>query len=79
MVKILFLGRLADAAGERERDVELPPGVGDVDALRRWQGEQVPALLDDSVRTIVNDVLARAGQPVGEGDEVAFFPPVSGG
>ena len=79
MVKILFLGRLADAAGQSERDVELPNGIGDVDALRTFLGGQVPALLDGSVRTIVNDVLARAGQPVGDGDEVAFFPPVSGG
>ena len=78
-MKILFLGRLADAAGGGERSVDLPPDVGDAEALRCWLGAEFPALLDPSVRLIVNDVLARRDQPVSANDEVAFFPPVSGG
>lgn len=78
-MKILFLGRLADAAGERERSLDLPYDIADVEALRGWLGEQVPALLDPTVRVIVNNVLAHRGQAVAADDEVAFFPPVSGG
>lgn len=78
-MKIVFLGRLADAAGERERRVDAPPGIRDVEALRAWLGEQVPALLDPSVRVVVNAVLAHRGQAVAAVDEIAFFPPVSGG
>ena len=78
-MKILFLGRLADVAGERERTFDPPPGLTDIDTLRNWLGEQIPALLDPSVRVIVNDVLAHPGQTVAADDEVAFFPPVSGG
>ena len=78
-MKIIFLGRLADAAGERERSVDAPPGITDVEALRGWLGEQVPALLGPSVRMIVNNVLAHRGQSLAPADEVAFFPPVSGG
>ena len=78
-MKILFLGRLADAAGERERMIEPPPGLTDVDALRAWLGKDMSALLDPSVRMIVNDVLAHSGQAITATDEVAFFPPVSGG
>ena len=78
-MKIIFLGRLADAAGERERSVDAPPGITDVEALRGWLGAQVPALLDPGVRTIVNDLLATRGQSVTADDEIAFFPPVSGG
>ena len=78
-MKILFLGRLADAAGERERTIDLPPEVADVELLRALLGNQLPALLDPSVRVIVNDVLAHHGQAITATDEVAFFPPVSGG
>lgn len=78
-VKILFLGRLADAARERERTLELPRDIADVEALRGWIGEQIPALLDPTVRVIVNNVLAHRGQVLTADDEVAFFPPVSGG
>lgn len=78
-MKILFLGRLADAVGEHERTLDLPREIADVDGLRRWLGDRIPALLDPSVRVIVNDVLAHPAQPVAADDEVAFFPPVSGG
>ena len=78
-MNIVFLGRLADAAGERTRSVDLPRGIDDVDALRSWLGAEVAALLDPSVRMIVNDTLATRGQPLAPDDEVAFFPPVSGG
>ena len=78
-MKILFLGRLADTAGERERTLALPPHITDVEALRDWLGTDNPALLDPTVRVIVNSVLAHRGQAVAGDDEVAFFPPVSGG
>ena len=78
-MKIVFLGRLADAAGHREFEFALPPGITDTTALRDLLGKDIPALVDPSVRIIVNDVVARDGHPLAPGDEVAFFPPVSGG
>ena len=78
-MKVVFLGRLADAVGERERNLDLPPEIADVDALRGWLGEQIRALLDPTVRVIVNNVLAHRGQAIAADDEVAFFPPVRGG
>ncbi len=78
-MKVLFLGRLADTVGAAEQSVELPGDVRDVDALRSWLGDQIPALLDPKLRLIVNNVLAQPGQVVTTVDEVAFFPPVSGG
>ena len=78
-MKILFLGCLADTAGEHERTLALPPRIIDVEALRDWLGRDIPALLDPTVRVIVNSVLAHRGQSIAADDEVAFFPPVSGG
>ena len=62
----------------------LPPDVRDVAALRQllaarggeWAGALAP---DRSVLCAVNQVIARPEQGVTDGDEVAFFPPVTGG
>ena len=78
-MKIVFLDASPTRRVTRERSVDLPTGVTDVDALRRWLGEEIPALLDPSVRMIVNNVLAHRGQRIAPDDEIAFFPPVSGG
>ena len=77
-MKILFLGRLADAVGEPQRNLDVPGDIVDVEALRGWLGDEIPALLDQSVRIIVNSVLAQRGQRIAADDEIAFFPPVSG-
>jgi molybdopterin converting factor subunit 1 len=78
-MKILFLGRVADALGMRQIDLALPADIADVEALRCLLGNDYPALLDPTVRVIVNDAVALGSQPVAADDEVAFFPPVSGG
>ena len=78
-MKIVLLGRLADAAGGREQSLDLPSEITDVEALRDWLGEEIPALLDPTVRVIVNNVLAQGGQAIAADNEVAFFPLVSGG
>lgn len=78
-MKIVFLGRLVDVTGQSERAIDLPGEIDDVDGLRAWLGLEIPALLDPKIRLIVNDTLAQRGQHVSPVDEVAFFPPLSGG
>jgi molybdopterin converting factor subunit 1 len=82
-VRILYLGRLQDVAGARAEEVELPDEVRSADAVRAWLSREKPelgaALLDPSVRIVVNDEIVRADQPVGPRDEIAFLPAVSGG
>lgn len=82
-MKIQFFGRLLDAAGEAERVVDVPPEVTDAESLRIWLGVDNPALLKSlrhpSVRLIVNDALVHGNPALRREDEVAFFPPVSGG
>lgn len=82
-VKIVFVGRLADIAGQRETEVDLPPPVREVLALRTWLGEDNPALAealaDPAVRTLVNAALTPGNPRVRDGDEVAFLPIMSGG
>ena len=78
-LKLVFLGRLQDAAGATEREVE---AVGSLNALF---GALDPALaevlLGEKVKIAVNGhiVSDRAGCALSDGDEIAFLPPVSGG
>lgn len=78
MPKLVFLGKLADVAGGAERAVE-PGALADV--LARLPAALAVALLDERVRVALNGELI--GHPeaivLGEGDELAFLPPVSGG
>jgi len=74
-VRILFFGRLGDLAPAGP----VPPGVRDTGALRAWLGRDRPELLDASIRIAVNDEIILGDRALGDGDEIAFLPPVSGG
>ncbi|MBW8755386.1 MAG: MoaD/ThiS family protein [Sphingomonadales bacterium] len=78
MARLLFLGRLEDIAGGAEREV---PGGALVDVLSALDPDLAAALTADRVRLAVNGTLVsdRAAVVLGESDELAFLPPVSGG
>ena len=78
--KVRLFARLSELAGTREAEVDVGEGLtaGEVyqELCRRY-----PALsgLNGSIRYAVNGEYAEPGHSVGEGDEVALIPPVSGG
>jgi molybdopterin synthase sulfur carrier subunit len=74
-MRILYFGRLRDGAPA----APVPATVRDTGALRAWLGESRPELLDSSVRIVVNDEMILGDHPLGDGDEIAFLPPMSGG
>lgn len=78
MARVLLFGALADAAGWRERDIE-----GDtIEALRLHLSADerlAERLARPGLMTVLNQVVVRGDHPVGQDDEVAFAPPVSGG
>ncbi|HUQ13326.1 MAG TPA: MoaD/ThiS family protein [Novosphingobium sp.] len=74
-IRVLFLGRLEDAAGSGMRDVPAEPDVAAL--IASFEPALAALLCSDTVRVAVNGVLG-AG-PLAAGDEVAFLPPVSGG
>ena len=70
----------AQAAGFREREVELPGGATAADVLallRRTVLLTLPGIGRPLIA--VNRQHVEASHPVAEGDEVGIFPPVSGG
>jgi molybdopterin synthase sulfur carrier subunit len=83
-VKLLYFAWLKQKIGTGEEELALPEGVATVGALVDWlktRGPGYGAALEDlsAVRFAVNQEFAALDQPVAEGDEVAFFPPVTGG
>ena len=80
LVTIRLFARLREIAGAAELTRDLPPGAT---AGAAWQhlAREFPALAgyERAVSCAVNAEYARMDAPLGDGDEVAFLPPVSGG
>ena len=83
-MKVLYFAWLRQRIGVAEETVPLPSVVTTVGGLLTFlQGrsdEHATALADLSVvRVAVNQNYARDADPVSDEDEVALFPPVTGG
>jgi sulfur-carrier protein len=83
-VKLLYFAWLRARIGHAEEELDLPAGVKDVAGLLEWLrsrgGRYAEALRDLSViRVAVNQDYVGPGHPLRDGDEVALFPPVTGG
>jgi molybdopterin synthase sulfur carrier subunit len=84
MVTVLYFARLRESLGRSSEQLALPEDVRDLEGLRAllvarggaWEQELAPS---KPVRAAVNQAMAVGDMPVTDGDEVAFFPPVTGG
>jgi sulfur-carrier protein len=83
-MRVLYFAWLKQRTGLAEEEVKPPASVTTVAALLDWLKARGPgyeaALKDLSVvRVAVNQEYVRADHPLAAGDEVALFPPVTGG
>ena len=83
-VKLLFFASLREQLGRPQEELELPPTVNTVgalrDHLRARGGEWASAFAANRpVRVAVNQDMVQPAAVIKAGDEVAFFPPVTGG
>ena len=84
MVRLVYLARLREALGVSAEAIELPGEVATVASLLAWLRRRGGAWAAElapgkAVRVAVNHDLASASTAVKTGDEVALFPPVTGG
>jgi molybdopterin converting factor subunit 1 len=79
-ITVRLFARLRDIAGSAELTRQLPAGATIGTVWRELVGD-FPDLseYERSISSAVNADYARMDQPVKDGDEVAFLPPVSGG
>jgi molybdopterin synthase sulfur carrier subunit len=80
-VRVLYFASLKEALGLASETLELPAGVATVCGLRDWLAANGRGRLASAknLRCAVNQEMADGVTPVRDGDEVAFFPPVTGG
>jgi len=79
-VKLLFFASLKDIVGSRQLDFDVPSGATVNDLLERLEA-RYPGLRPyrSIVLTSLNEDYVDRSTVVSDGDEVAIFPPVSGG
>jgi molybdopterin synthase sulfur carrier subunit len=83
-VKVLFFANLRERLGTGAEVLEIPDSASTVAGLRLHlmrRGGAWEEVLGDMkvVRVAVNQDMAAANALLNPGDEVAFFPPVTGG
>jgi len=84
MITVLYFARLRETLGTGSERIELSAKVNDLDGLRAllvarggaWAQELAPG---SPVRAAVNQDVAQGNTRIANGDEIAFFPPVTGG
>ncbi|MDP1537149.1 MAG: molybdopterin converting factor subunit 1 [Burkholderiales bacterium] len=84
MITLLYFARLREALGIGQEQLALPAGVTTLAALRAHLAQRGEAWAQEmaagrNLRAAVNQTVVTADAPVTDGDEVAFFPPVTGG
>ena len=83
-MKLLYFAWLRTRIGHAEEELALPAEVRDVAGLLAWLkrrgGNYAEALRDLSVvRVAVNQDYVGPDHPIRDSDDVALFPPVTGG
>jgi molybdopterin synthase sulfur carrier subunit len=82
-IKILYFASLREALGRGNESLDLPADINTVATLKHHlaaRGETWVALMTTkNLRAAINQQMANADAQLADGDEVAFFPPVTGG
>ena len=83
-MQLLYFGWVRGKIGIDRETIDMPAGIDDVEGLMAWlrgRGAGYAEALGDPsvVRVAVNQELAELDQKVAPGDEIAVFPPMTGG
>ena len=83
-MKIMYFAWLKEHTGCSSADMNLPQGVKTVKGLiphiaQKSLGHATALANLDTVRVAVNRVYGDLKTPIADSDEIAFFPPVTGG
>jgi molybdopterin synthase sulfur carrier subunit len=84
MAKLLYFASLREALDKDSEQLSLPEDINTVTQLKdylatrgaRWQAAFTA---DTALLVSVNQQMAQADSSISDADEIAFFPPVTGG
>ena len=84
MLKVLFFASVRERLQCSSLEVDLAQSGGDLDSLQEYlcntQGKHwLETLAQDNIIRAVNQQVAQGNKALQEGDEIAFYPPVTGG
>jgi molybdopterin synthase sulfur carrier subunit len=84
MITLMYFARLREALGVSTEQVDLPAEVRDVAGLTAWLrlrggAWETELAAGRAFRVAVNQDMAEGATALKDGDEVAIFPPVTGG
>jgi len=74
-VKVKYFASMRDRMGKGDEELDLQPGATIADLWQSVSQEPLP----ENTLVAVNMEYTDLNHPLKEGDEVAFFPPVTGG
>ena len=78
-VKVHYFGQFRDLIGKREEVLEVKKGITVEEIREHVRGLYSKIAAKEEVLVAVNGSFGSLDQVIHEDDEVAFFPPVSGG
>lgn len=84
MLKLLYFARLREAVGLAQEEIPVPQAVADIQGLMAWLAARGGAWQQEfagcrPLRAAINQTLVANTATFKAGDEIAFFPPVTGG
>ena len=84
IIKVLYFARIKEAVNYSTEEIDLPNEIVTITALKNWlalRGDVWANLFDGKqiVRAAINHTLVDDLATIQTNDEVAFFPPVTGG
>lgn len=83
-IKVLYFARIKEAVSYSTEDIVLPDDISTITALKHFlakRGDVWANLFNakQTIRAAINHELVDNMASIKSGDEVAFFPPVTGG
>ena len=83
-VRVLYFASVREKVGKDAEEIDLPAGVATVAALRSYLrngGGVYEGVFSENIllRAAVNQDMVQPTAAIKAGDEIAFFPPVTGG
>jgi sulfur-carrier protein len=84
IMKLRYFAWVRERVGKTEEDIEVPADVANIGELMAWlasRGEEYAYAFANPkvIRAAIDKIHVQAATPIKGADEIAFFPPMTGG